>query len=540
MGRLVHADLLAARALVQLRLIPCERARLLLRELDREGEGPDLLEGLARDGSLPREHVSKLRQRVALYERVWLEDFYLRQLQRRCRPADPVVADLIAALEAEGYERRVGEELVAARKLKPDLDRDLLHTAMADMGQACQRALSEARANDWAVVEEPLIAGSALAPQDYCLARLFRSRETQALVEERRLKRLRAEAPAPGPAPPPATKRTRSLGGSAEDQERLATLIRRGRVGPYAIVDALGIGGMGAVFLCQRPGESPYYALKVLSEGANEEHRRRFQREIEITSRIRHESVISILDSGEDEGLAYLVVPALWGEELRETLVRTEGLGLRPGLALHVFEQLLSALAACHEQGVVHRDVKPENVFVLAGGRFDVKLLDFGVAKQIGGAPDSINLAASGETEVVGTPAYLSPDVITNQTLSPSSDLYSLGVVFHELLTGELPIESRTSMGFLAQHLVAPPKRLSQSDPDREWPERLEELLLSLLAKKSAKRPQSCAEVLALLEGGLRREVERMDVSAAATLPPDYAEQIEHNPGYRGLLGRLS
>ena len=84
MGRLVHADVLAARALVQLRLIPLERARLLLGELEREDAGPDLLEGLALDGSLPREHTRKVRQRVALYERVWLEDFFLRRLQRRC------------------------------------------------------------------------------------------------------------------------------------------------------------------------------------------------------------------------------------------------------------------------------------------------------------------------------------------------------------------------------------------------------------------------------------------------------------------------
>jgi hypothetical protein len=564
-----YGDVLAARVAVQLGWTTDHEARTALRALAQEVNPlRDWVNRFEDVGRLSDDQVETLRHRVALYEHVWLEDCYLRQLEGRCKIPKRVVVELLLALERQAYRQRVGVELTRAKKLTPKTDASLLAAAQADCANLAADALADARARDFAQVAEPLILGARLEPSDFQISTLFRSAHTQALLDKRKLVDLRVVAtPAPLPAPTPAplpdptpaplpdptpaplpdpTPAPRS--GPIPDptpapRSSRGNLDALRRIGDYEVADTLGVGGMGAVYLCRKTGESAetYYAVKVLLQDiATQVTRGRFAREIQLTALVSHEHVIDVIDSGETaEGLSYLVVPALWGEELRETLKRADGMGLRPGLALHVFEQLLHALEACHSHKIVHRDLKPENVFVLTGGKFDVKLLDFGVAKLQDEAYDQLSSFVTANREVVGTPAYLSPDAITNDQIDGRTDLYSLGIMFFEMLTGELPITSRTPQGFLAQHLICPPASLAETCPDMDWPPALQGLLSSMMAKSRKKRPQSCAAILAQLDAGLRKEIQSLDPTAAETLPPDYHEVVEPNPGFRGLLGRL-
>jgi len=312
------------------------------------------------------------------------------------------------------------------------------------------------------------------------------------------------------------------------------------RLADYAIVEVLGTGGMGAVFLAQKDGAGEYVAIKVLLNGAaTEEEKGRFAREVELTRRVGHPGVIGILDAGEAPGgMSYLVVPALAGKELRDLL--GEG-GLEPALAARVLTQLLEALEAVHQAGIVHRDLKPENVFVLAGGD-EVRLMDFGLAKPADEARDEVDVFLTQTGEVSGSPAYIAPESVTGDPIDGRTDIYSLGILLFEMLTGQLPLSSETSQGYLTQHMICPPATLAEARPDRAWSPELEGLLERMLAKTRGERPESCAAILAELEGGLAEAIRASAPPAPESEPVEEDAPAEPAPaswGFRGLLGRL-
>lgn len=259
-------------------------------------------------------------------------------------------------------------------------------------------------------------------------------------------------------------------------------LVGRTIGGRYVISELIGTGGMGAVYRGRHQLVGRDVALKFLSAryARDPNSRERFLREARAANRIDHEHIIDITDFGEtSDGLVFLVMEYLEGESLRDIL----DLGpMEPLRALNIVHQMSGALARAHELDVVHRDVKPDNVFVLnrRGADF-VKLLDFGLAKVVG----EHRLTATGK--VFGTPEYLSPEQARGEVPTGQADQYALGCMLYEMLTGILPFQGTTTEVVL-KHLQTPAVPPSMVRPDLPLPAKLDALVLQMLAKGPGER----------------------------------------------------
>ncbi|QFG25066.1 serine/threonine-protein kinase [Actinomadura sp. WMMB 499] len=268
--------------------------------------------------------------------------------------------------------------------------------------------------------------------------------------------------------------------------------------GRYRLESVLGRGGMGEVWRAVDLRLRRPVAVKVLPAeladvpGAMD----RFEREAEATAALQHPGITVVFDVGRTgDGLAYLVMELLEGEDLRTVMRRHPG-GLPVEEAVGHAVQVADALAAAHSRGIVHRDIKPANLFVLADGR--LKLCDFGIA---GLADAATRLTQDGGT--VGTPLYMAPEQFRGGAADFRSDLYALGCVLHELLTGEPPFRSGSGLpGLMYAHLNEAPPPVGAVRPD--VPERLERLVHDLLAKAVDRRPESAAAVASYLRAGPR------------------------------------
>lgn len=212
--------------------------------------------------------------------------------------------------------------------------------------------------------------------------------------------------------------------------------------GVYRVGPCIGEGGMARIYQAEHAGLRRQVALKVLLDASTRapEGRERFLREARIAAAIKHPNVVNIFDVGVHEDTAYLVMELLTGTDL-EQLIQTRG-ALDEGTIVDIMVPVLAGLTAVHDAGVVHRDLKPGNVF-LAQGRYDEvdpKLLDFGISKAAG--PEQLRLTANGM--LIGTPFYMSPEGLRGEEMTPSSDQYSLGVVMYECATGTNPFGAST------------------------------------------------------------------------------------------------
>ena len=258
---------------------------------------------------------------------------------------------------------------------------------------------------------------------------------------------------------------------------------------------------MGAVYLCQDgPG---LVAVKVMTAPEGEDDHLRFAREGQIYALLEHPNLIHLLDQGTSRGGPYLVLPVFAGQSLHE---RLEASGpLAPAEVFEVMEQALAGLEAAHRKRIVHRDIKPDNLFLLAGAELRVKLIDFGIARFLDDLKPDAERAFRTELSIVsGTPAFVAPETINSGSIDARTDIYSLGITFFLLLTGRHPLHAERSGDYLSEHLVGVPLTLSQAKRDAHWPEELERLLASMLAKRPEDRPGSCQEILERLRGGLR------------------------------------
>ena len=204
----------------------------------------------------------------------------------------------------------------------------------------------------------------------------------------------------------------------------------------FEILECLGRGGMGIVYKARQPRLNRLVALKVLSpeRQPDPQFAERFAREAQALARLNHPSIVAIHDFGESGGYYYLLMEYVEGASLREVLRKGR---LQASEALAIVPQICAALQYAHDQGVVHRDIKPENVLLDRAGH--VKIADFGLAKIA--APGEPAPALTQERQIVGTPHYMAPEQIeTPGRVDHRADLYSLGVVFYEMLTGELPL----------------------------------------------------------------------------------------------------
>ena len=267
------------------------------------------------------------------------------------------------------------------------------------------------------------------------------------------------------------------------------------QLGQYTLGAKLGEGGMGAVYRAQHAMLRRPTAVKLLPPAKTGARAiERFEREVQRTASLSHPNVVTVFDYGRTpDGVFYYAMEHLDGLDLQE-LVRVHG-PMDPGRAVHVLTQICEGLAEAHEVGLIHRDVKPANVFLIRSGRSAdlAKIVDFGLVKEVKQADDP---ATSYETRIVGTPQCMSPEAITSpEAVDERSDLYAVGAVGYYLLAGRDVFEGPTLVDVVGKHLHQAPPPLEVSGV----PQGLEEILLWCLAKDPGDRPSSAAELGDLL-----------------------------------------
>ncbi|MCK6455412.1 MAG: protein kinase [Phycisphaerae bacterium] len=274
--------------------------------------------------------------------------------------------------------------------------------------------------------------------------------------------------------------------GSSDLRERLEEEpIGLPEIEGYDLIREIGRGGMGIVFKAVQRSTKRPVALKVLLEGpfASEQARRRFEREIELAAQLRHPCIVPIYDSGRSGGRMYYAMEYVHGQALSE-YVRTHALPQRDRLKL--FLRICGAVSYANLRGVVHRDLKPANILVDADG--EPRVHDFGLAK-MGGAQD---MTTSVTAQIIGTPAYMAPEQVTGDptAVDPRTDVYSLGIILYELVTGRMPYPTTGALGQVLNHITqTDPERPSRLD--RDVSSELEAILLKALAKRKDDRYQS-------------------------------------------------
>jgi beta-lactam-binding protein with PASTA domain len=277
--------------------------------------------------------------------------------------------------------------------------------------------------------------------------------------------------------------------------------------GRYRIVRKLGTGGMANVYLAEDQELGRSVAIKILDDrhAADEQFVERFRREAKNAASLSHPNIVAIYDRGEAEGTYYIAMEYLDGRTLKELLVR---FGTPPvKIAIGYTRQVLSGLAFAHKYGLVHRDIKPHNVLVDSAGH--VKVTDFGIARS-----ESSQMTEAGS--IIGTAQYLSPEQARGAPVDARSDIYSVGVLLYELLTGAVPFTGDTPVEIAMKHLSAVPEPPSKKRP--EVTRGLDLAVIRALAKDPAERYQSAEEMdaeLARIEQGLRVSDETADAATA-------------------------
>ena len=280
--------------------------------------------------------------------------------------------------------------------------------------------------------------------------------------------------------------------------------IGREILGQFRIIERVGSGGMGAVYKAEQPSMDRLVAVKILHPklASRKDLVSRFRREARAMSHLTHPNTVRVFLYGQlDDGSLYIVMEFLSGRNLAQ-VVRAEG-PMSFERALPVMIQACGALEEAHRQGIVHRDLKPENIFLCTqGGISDyAKVLDFGLAKVTEREMRPGSLVLTQEGMVFGTPEFMSPEQAQGKTLDPRSDIYSLGVILYELLTGKLPFSARVPMEFISLHVNAQPIPLRERAPTRSFPAGLQDAMDKALAKNPDHRYQTAAEFAAALRG---------------------------------------
>jgi hypothetical protein len=277
----------------------------------------------------------------------------------------------------------------------------------------------------------------------------------------------------------------------------------------FEVDSVLGQGAMGIVYRAKDRASGRPAAVKVLHRALiqSREYVSRFRREANAASRFRHDAAVRVLGTGETEDrIPYIAMDLVEGRSLREIVAADAPMA--PGRASSIVLQLLRALGAAHRAGIVHRDVKPDNIRVVVDedGIERPKILDFGVAKFIAGDAGEMTGGLKTKTGVVlGTPKYMAPEQIRGEAIDGRADVYSVGAMLHEMLTGHPPFEAEDVFGFVAMHLKEKVLPISERFPELDVPEGLDDLVLTMLAKEPRDRP---GDATALAEEVARYAVE--------------------------------
>jgi serine/threonine protein kinase len=298
----------------------------------------------------------------------------------------------------------------------------------------------------------------------------------------------------------------------------MAELIGR-TLGQYRVIEKIGRGGMATVYKAYQPALERYVAVKVMHEqlaAGDDQFFKRFQREARAVAALRHPNIVQVFDFGVEDDVPYMVMEYLEGVTLKRELqaLTAQGETMSPGEAGRIFQAIAAAVAHAHAQGMAHRDLKPANVMLTTKG--EVVLTDFGIARIVGGT----QYTATGA--ILGTPAYMSPEQGQGQGGDERSDVYALGVMLYEMVTGRVPFDADTPLAVIYKHISDPlplPRHLNPS-----LPEGVEQVILRALAKRPEDRYQHVADMAHALADALAGET--------ATLAPEsYATQVVASPG---------
>jgi len=289
-------------------------------------------------------------------------------------------------------------------------------------------------------------------------------------------------------------------------------------LGQYKVVGFIGEGGMAAVYRARQESINRDVAIKVIKTNLHEmdDFLQRFQREAQVVASLSHAHILKVFDYGRHEDIVFLVMELLSGGSL-DQLIRKEPLSLQR--AATILDQITGALDYAHQKGIIHRDLKPENILLDEAG--NVFLTDFGLAKLL---QSDLRLTQSGAA--MGTPAYMSPEQWQGRPLDARTDVYALGVVLFEMLSGALPFKGDTSLSMMYMHIHEPPPPLRTIRP--EIPVTIEAVVLRALAKEADDRFPSAGQLAAEFRAAMTGQAVPARVPTSA--PPPVVQQGEPIP----------
>jgi len=306
-------------------------------------------------------------------------------------------------------------------------------------------------------------------------------------------------------------------------------------LGPYRIINQIGRGGMANVYKAYQASVDRYVAIKVLPSqlAESKEFAARFQQEARAVARLEHPHILPVFDYGESDGFAYFVMRYLEAGTLRDKMEAGRPLPLNE--IDRIFTQLAEALSYAHTHGVVHRDLKPANALIDSYG--NIFLTDFGIAKLLESASPRLTQTDA----VMGTPAYISPEQAQGQPVDQRSDIYSLGIILYEMVTGGVPFVADTPLAVLFKHISDPLPLPSKVKPD--VPEAMEKVILKALAKNPQDRFATASEFVTAWKQALEeaRAARKTRETVPPVRPPDtIVKQTEGKPAPKPMQSRSS
>lgn len=291
--------------------------------------------------------------------------------------------------------------------------------------------------------------------------------------------------------------------------------------GKYRIVQKLGSGGMGAVYQAEHMLMGRTVALKLLHShlSTNDNYLMRFQREARIASKLTHPNAITLYDFGIEKETPFLVLEYVQGRTLKEILSEEGALPLNR--IASILGQISGALQDAHTLGIVHRDLKPDNIMITKTrtGEEMVRVLDFGIAKLVGPVGHDAGVLATQAGVFVGTPAYMSPEQASEKEVDSRSDIYALGIIIYEMLTGEVPFTSDSPVELLFKHLHTPPKPIREIPQAPGISQELNAVVMKALEKNPDQRYQRVAELVTAFEQAVSRSGAIRPVTTARPKP---------------------
>ncbi|HBD86174.1 MAG TPA: serine/threonine-protein kinase, partial [Clostridiales bacterium] len=283
----------------------------------------------------------------------------------------------------------------------------------------------------------------------------------------------------------------------------------------YEILETIGTGGMAVVYkaMCHRLNR--YVAVKILRDdlSADKEFRDRFQKESQAVAMLSHPNIVSVYDVSHSDNVEYIVMELIEGITLKQYMKKKGAFGWKE--AMHFSVQIAKAMEHAHAKGIIHRDIKPQNIMILKDGT--IKVADFGIA-----ALESAHEKRSGQA--LGSVNYIAPEQAKGDVPDARSDIYSLGVVMYEMLTGELPYSGETENEIAMQHITGTPVPPSQKN--REIPAELERITMRAMAQDIDERYQSATELLDDLEGFRKLQAAALAKSMQPEDVPIYESSI--------------